>query len=96
GETGAGIFKEDGRGRMIGESPTAGMSSSKAEIELPSGLFKLRVSVASNMGRFNDGKGIEGIGVIPDEIVAFDRKDLSQGIDTLIRRAEEILAKQDD
>jgi C-terminal processing protease CtpA/Prc len=93
GETGAGIFKEDGRAYMIGESPTAGMSSQKTTIELPSGLFALYVSTSSNKGRFNGGKGIEGIGVIPHEIVEFDPKDLANGVDTLIKRAQVLLAK---
>lgn len=93
GETGAGMFKEDGRAYMIGESPSAGMSSSKTTIELPSRLFALYVSVASNKGRFNGGKGIEGIGVIPHEIVEYQAKDLAAGIDTLTARAEELLAK---
>jgi C-terminal processing protease CtpA/Prc len=92
GETGAGIFKEDGRAYMIGESATAGMSSQKSTIELPSGLFAVYVSVGSNKDRFNGGKGIEGIGVIPHEIVEFDAKDLAAGVDTLIRRADELLA----
>lgn len=92
GETGGGIFKEDGRAYMIGESPTAGMSSSKTTIELPSGLFALYVSVASNKSRFNGGRGIEGIGVVPHELVQFERKDLLTGVDTLIARAEELLA----
>ena len=39
GETASGIFKEDGRAYMIGESATAGMSSQKTTIALPSGLF---------------------------------------------------------
>ncbi len=93
GETAAGIFKEDGRGYMIGESPTAGMSSSKTTIPLPSELFELYVSVHSNKKRFNRGRGIEGIGVLPHEEVAFQAKDLAAGVDTLIRRAEAILAK---
>jgi hypothetical protein len=93
GETAAGMFKEDGRTYMIGESPTAGMSSQKEEIALPSGMFTLYVSVGSNKGRFNDGRGIEGIGVIPHEIVAFDPKELDQGVDTLIARAEALLKK---
>lgn len=93
GETASGMFKEDGRGYMIGSSPTAGMSSSKQEIELPSGLFKLKVSVYSNKKRFNGGKGIEGIGVPPHELVQFDPKDLQSGIDTLTKKAEELLAK---
>ena len=92
GETGSGMFKEDGRAYMIGESPTAGMSSSKTTIDLPSGLFQLYVSVASNKGRFNGGRGIEGIGVIPHEIVEFDPQDLVAEIDTLIRIAGERLA----
>lgn len=93
GETGSGMLKEDGRAYMIGESPTAGMSSSKETIELPSGMFALYVSVASNMGRFNDGRGLEGIGALPNEIVEFDAKDLAAEADTLIRRAEALLAK---
>jgi len=93
GETGAGIFKEDGRGWMIGDTATAGMSSSKETIELPSGLFALYVSVGSNKGRFNKGMGIEGIGVPPNEIVEYDPKDLAAGVDTLVKIAEERLAK---
>lgn len=93
GETASGIFKEDGRAYMIGESSTAGMSSQKTTIELPSGLFSLYVSTGSNKGRFNGGRGIEGIGVIPHELVEFDPKDLARGVDTLIARAEALLAK---
>ena len=93
GETASGIFKEDGRAYMIGESPTAGMSSQKRTVELPSRLFSLYVSVASNKGRFNNDRGIEGIGVIPHEIVEYDPEDLENGVDTLIRRAEALLKK---
>ena len=93
GETVAGQFKEDGRAYMIGPSPTAGMSAHKVEIEAPSKLFKVRFAVASNKGRFNGGKGIEGIGVPPNEIVELDPKLLQAGIDPLIQRAEELLKK---
>lgn len=93
GETGAGIFKEDGRGWMIGESATAGMSSNKETIELPSGLFALYVAVATNKRSFNGGKGLEGIGVPPNEIVEYDPKDLAAGVDTMIKVAEERLKK---
>ena len=91
GETGAGIFKEDGRAYVIGESPTAGMSSSKETITLPSGRFTLRVSVRSNKARFNDGKGIEGVGVPPHEIVSYDPINLAEERDSLIRLAAEKL-----
>ena len=91
GETVAGQFKEDGRGYMIGESATAGMSSQKEQLEVPSKLFTVRFSVASNKGRFNGGKGIEGIGVPPNEVVPYAALDLAKGVDTLIRRAEELL-----
>lgn len=91
GETGSGMFKEDGRALTIGESPTAGTSSGKAGIELPSGLFNLRVSIYSNKGRFNEGRGIEGVGVIPHEMVSFQVGDLSEERDTLIARAVELL-----
>jgi carboxyl-terminal processing protease len=92
GETVSGMFKEDGRAYMIGESPTAGMSSSKKTIALPSGLFSLYVSVRSNKARFNGGRGIEGIGVIPHEIVEYQARDLAKKVDTLIARAEALLA----
>jgi len=91
GETIAGQFKEDGRAWMIGDTPTSGMSSSKDRLEVPSGMFKVFYSVASNKGRFNGGKGIEGIGVPPNEVTPYDPKDLLNGVDTQIRRAEEIL-----
>jgi carboxyl-terminal processing protease len=55
GETVAGQFKEDGRAYMIGEGPTAGMSSLKAVLGMPSGLFSVRFSVTSNKSRFNRG-----------------------------------------
>lgn len=93
GETVAGQFKEDGRAWMIGETPTAGMSSSKDRLEVPSGMFKVYYSVASNKGRFNGGKGIEGIGVPPNEITPYDPEDLKKGVDTQIRMAAEILKK---
>lgn len=93
GETVGGMFKEDGRAYMIGDSSTAGMSSSKKTLPLPSGLFSAYFSVFSNKARFNGGRGIEGIGVPPHEVVAYDPKDLASGVDTQIRRAEELLAK---
>jgi hypothetical protein len=93
GETAAGFFKDDGRGYVIGESPTAGMSSQKTTIELPSKLFALYVSTSSNRGRYNEGKGLEGLGVIPHRIVEYDPHDLDEKVDTLIRTAEELLAK---
>jgi C-terminal processing protease CtpA/Prc len=92
GETASGMFKEEGRGYMIGESPTAGMSASKKTLELPSGKFALYVSVYSNKARWQGGRGIEGIGVEPHEIVPFEQDDLVEGIDTLIRVACERLA----
>ena len=91
GETVAGMFKEDGRAFMIGDSPTAGMSSSKTTLPVLSGLFAAYFSVRSNMGRFNGGRGIEGIGVSPHEIVPYDPAELARGVDSQIRRAEELL-----
>lgn len=91
GETTSGMFKEDGRGYMIGESPTAGMSSQKTWVELPSKKFKLYVSTGSNRSSYNGGRGIEGIGVPPQELIEFEPEDLANGVDTLIRRAEELL-----
>jgi carboxyl-terminal processing protease len=93
GETGSGMFKEDGRAYMIGETPTAGSSSAKTTIKLPSKLFSLFVSTHSNKGRFQGGRGIEGIGIMPHEIVEYDARDLANGVDTLIKRAEAIFSK---
>jgi carboxyl-terminal processing protease len=92
GETGAGMLAEDGRAYAIGESATAGMSSQKVDIALPSKLFALHVSVASNKARFQGGKGLEGVGFVPAEIVPFDPKDLARQRDTLIARADALLA----
>jgi C-terminal processing protease CtpA/Prc len=91
GETVGGMFKEDGRAYAIGDSATAGMSSSKKTLTVPSGLITVRVSVFSNKARFNGGRGIEGIGVPPNEIVPYNAKELANGTDTQIRRAEELL-----
>jgi carboxyl-terminal processing protease len=91
GETVAGTFKEDGRGWLLGDSRTAGASGSKAEIALPSGRYVLRVVVRSHKQRFNGGRGIEGIGVEPHEIVPLDPALLARGIDPLLERADEVL-----
>jgi carboxyl-terminal processing protease len=93
GETVAGQFKEDGRALMIGDAPTAGMSSQKTKIVVPSGLFSVYFSVGSNKGRFNGGKGIEGIGVPPHIVTPYEAADLTARVDTQIRRAEEFLTK---
>lgn len=93
GETVAGNFKEDGRAYLIGPESTAGMASQKETVEVPSKKLSVLVSVASNKGRFNGGRGIEGIGVAPHEIVTYDGAELSKGVDSQIRRAEELLSK---
>ena len=78
---------------MIGPESTSGASSQKEEFTVPSGKVTVRVSVASNKGRFNGGKGIEGLGVPPNEVVPYDPEELLDGVDTQIRRAEELLTK---
>lgn len=91
GETASGMFKEDGRAYMIGESPTAGSSGAKTTIELPSRLFGLYVVTRSHRSGFNGGRGIEGVGVEPHELVEYDASDLAEGRDTLLLRAEALL-----
>lgn len=95
GETASGMFKEEGRGYMIGESPTAGMSASKKTLDIPSGKFQLYVSVYSNKSRWQDGRGIEGVGVEPHETVEFDPEDLVAGVDSLVLAAEAYLRAGD-
>ncbi len=93
GETIGGMFKEDGgRACTIGDTPTAGTSSQKTKLPVPSGLFSAYFSVFSNKARFNGGKGIEGIGMSPAIFTPYEPVDLYRGIDTQIRRAEELLA----
>lgn len=91
GETVAGMLKEDGRAYLIGDGTTAGTSSLKTEISPPSSLFKVRFSVASNMQRLNQGRGIEGLGIPPHELIPYDQRDLLAGRDTQILRAETLL-----
>lgn len=91
GETVAGMFKEESRAYVIGDSPTAGMSSQKAEIATPSGQLRVRFSLGSNMSSYNQGRGIEGIGIPPHEIVPVEAEDLLRGEDTLITRAAALL-----
>lgn len=95
GETASGMFMEEGRALMIGPTPTAGMSSSKETIELPSGLFALYVSVHSNKSRWQGGRGIEGLGVEPHRLVEYDPEELAAGVDTLLRTACELLAEEE-
>ncbi|MCB1097928.1 MAG: hypothetical protein KDN22_20315 [Verrucomicrobiae bacterium] len=94
GETLSGLFKEEQRALLIGPTPTAGMSSRKISIPAPSGLFSVYFSVASNMQRFNGGRGIEGIGIVPHIIVPYNGRDLANGVDSQIKAAEELLMKR--
>jgi C-terminal processing protease CtpA/Prc len=83
---------EDGRARLVGESATAGAAAVQETLDLPSGLYRLVVSVRSLGRRFNHGRGLEGLGVRPHEILAYDPRDLAAGRDTLRERAEDLLA----
>ena len=67
------------------------MSSQKTKITVPSGLFAVTFAVASNEDRFNEGRGIEGMGIPPDEVVPYDPAELAHGVDTQIRHAEDLL-----
>ena len=91
GETIVGELKEERRAYLIGPGGTHGASGSKHEAKAPSGLFTVRFVVHSNKMRFNGGKGVEGLGIAPHEIVEYDPKVLVQGIDPAIARAVEVL-----
>ncbi len=49
------------------------------------------VAVSSNKSRYQGGRGIEGIGIEPHEIVPPILEDLQSGKDTQIQRAIQIL-----
>lgn len=93
GETVVGMLKESGRARVLGPTPTAGMSGSKEEIEVPSGLLTVRIVVRSYQAGSGAGPDIEGHGVAPTEVCPYDAGLLADGVDPLIRRAEELLRK---
>ena len=91
GETVAGLFIAESRAYGLGESPTAGMSGAKTVLAAPSGLFSARITVRSHGGRWNKGRGIEGIGIAPTETLAYEPAELLSGVDTHIRRADQLL-----
>ncbi|MEM6671494.1 MAG: S41 family peptidase [Planctomycetota bacterium] len=93
GETIVGEMKEEGRAYLIGPGPTHGASGSKEVVEVPSKLFSVRFVVRSHKSWINGGRGIEGIGVAPDEVVEYDPEMLVEGVDPAIARAIEILEK---
>lgn len=90
-ETIVGELKEEGRAYLIGPGPTHGASGQKETVEAPSGKFSIYFVVRSNKQRFNGGRGVEGIGIAPDEVVAYDPKVIASGMDPCIARAEELL-----
>jgi carboxyl-terminal processing protease len=93
GETIVGELAEEGRAYLIGPGPTHGASGSKVNVEPPSKLFEVRLVVASHKQRLNGGRGVEGIGIPPHEVVEYDPKQLAAGIDPCIARAVELLQK---
>lgn len=93
GETIVGELAEEGRAYLIGPGPTHGASGSKVDVEVPSKLFSVRFVVASNKQRFNGGRGVEGLGIPPHEVVEYDPKLLAAGVDPCLARAVELLAK---
>ena len=87
------MLTESPRTHTIGDSPTAGMSASKATITVRSGLLNVRFSISSNMSRYNKGKGIEGPGIPPHQVVPYDAADPAAGRDTQITSTETVLLK---
>ncbi len=92
GETVAGLFLQESRAYGLGDTPTAGMSAAKKKLPVPSGLFTAYFAVRSHMNRWNKGRGLEGIGLAPTELLPYDPAELLRGVDTQIRRAEELLS----
>lgn len=76
--------------RLFGRT-TAGSSGDKIRWELPSGFARGRFVYR----HWHGGRSmIEGTGIEPDEVVDQDIVELSLGIDSCIRRAEEWLGEQ--
>ncbi|MFN0126388.1 MAG: S41 family peptidase [Verrucomicrobiales bacterium] len=91
GETVAGLFIQESRGYGLGDSPTAGMSAAKMKLTVPSGQFSANFAVRSHRHRWNKGRGIEGLGISPTQVLPYDPGEMLAGIDTQIRRAEQLL-----
>lgn len=91
GETVAGLFVQESRAYGLGDTPTAGMSAAKMKLAVPSGQFSAYFAVRSHMNRWNKGRGIEGLGISPTEVLAYDPAEMLAGIDTQIRRAGQLL-----
>ena len=92
-ETIVGELKEEGRAYLIGPGGTHGASGSKTGVAAPSGKFAVRFVIRSHKQRFNGGKGVEGIGIEPHEIVPYEPKDVANGVDPCVQRALEIAKK---
>jgi C-terminal processing protease CtpA/Prc len=93
GETVAGMFKEDGRALMTGDTPTAGMSSQKKNYRSQAASSRFIFLWPATRGALMADAGIEGVGVAPHELTPYAPADLARGVDTQIRRAEELLSK---
>lgn len=92
-ETIVGELKEEGRAYLIGPGGTHGASGSKQVVEVPSKRLAVRFVTRSHKQRFNGGKGVEGLGIEPHEIVEYDPDLIAEGVDPCIARALEIAKK---
>ncbi len=72
-----------GRARVFGE-PSAGAALPSLADELPSG--DVFVHAIADF-RDPDGKRIEGVGVVPDQIVLLDERELARGVDAPLEAA---------
>lgn len=86
----AGGLQDIGRARVFG-SATPGMALPSVVVRLPSG-DGFQFAQANYVSA--DGKPLEGLGVVPDEVVPLDPKALAQGRDPVIEAAERWIMSQ--
>jgi hypothetical protein len=89
GETLARDLAQNAGARLLG-ARTAGASSSKRHWTFPSGIASVTFSTRSRTG--NHGQPIEFNGIAPDVELEAVPEEVSQGVNSEIRRAEEYLA----
>lgn len=86
----AGGLQDIGRARVFGTA-TPGMALPSVVVRLPSG-DGFQFAQANYVSA--DGKPLEGLGVVPDEVVPLDPKALAQGRDPVIEAAERWIMSQ--
>ncbi len=81
-------LKHSGRATIVGEASAGSTGQPYFEAPLPGTLLM----VSTKRTDFPDGSTFEGVGIQPDYPVSLTAKDLQQGNDPALSRAEQLLS----